>query len=569
MAVDAEHAGRDLLHGASTGGEFEDPTEDLSEDAFAPAQTLSPASTGVADPFEPGRVLCGRYELDRVIGRGGFCVVLSAIDLRRRAAGDEDARVAIKALRPERRQDPQAQRRLTAEFRQLQQLSHPNIVRVYDLDRHEGHWFLVLELLEGVSLAGLLKHCEGGRVPARRALEIVHACADALGWAHGRRKVHGDIKPGNVFVLRDEGVRLLDFGTATGGETQGTGQPPSGTALATPAYASPQVLEGREPGARDDLYSLACVAFELLSGVHPFGRVDAREARAQGRVPAEMPALQPGHRRALAAALSFEPAQRPATVADFVALLEAPEPATAGPVTAMRAGTGTARAVSGRTGWIVAGAVLLVAVGGWFFRPGGRPAEPAVREAPSAGLTAATTRAAQEESIPATPIAEGPVAAAQDPSPPVSVTSQQPGLLANAGPARPVPSALRQPVQQVDFAEGTVLVSRSAPAAAIPLRRSGALAGRAEVSWRIEEGSARAGRDFAGPLSGTLVMADGQAAATVFVPLVAGVAATEDRRFGVILAGVRGAAGAGSRAQVEVTLRSFVEDRPRVLPSRD
>ena len=154
MAVDPKLAGRDAARAAGRADEFDDPTEDLAEDPAvrpddagrgSPLRGVPGPVTEVAgtDPFEPGRVLCGRYEIERVVGRGGFCVVLGARDLRRQAAGDTEARVAIKVLRPEQRRDENARQRLTAEFRQLQQLSHPGIVRVYDLDRHGDDWFLV------------------------------------------------------------------------------------------------------------------------------------------------------------------------------------------------------------------------------------------------------------------------------------------------------------------------------------------------------------------------------------------------------------------------------------------
>ncbi len=136
-------------------------------------------------------------------------------------------------------------------------------------------------------------------------------------------------------------------------------------------------------------------------------------------------------------------------------------------------------------------------------------------------------------------------------------------------PARGPAPAAANAAQRVEFVADPLLVSRTAPAAAIPLRRSNGSAGRAVVTWRIAEGSARSGRDFAGPLSGTLVLADGQEAGTVFVPLLAASGVLDDRSFAVIIDQVRGPVRAGERTRVDVTLRSFIRDEPLSLATRD
>ena len=518
------------------------------------------AAAGIIGPageaFEPGRLLCGRYELERVVGRGGSCVVLAARDLRRQAAGDLDAKVAIKALRPEQRCDEGARRRLMAEFQQLQQLSHPGIVRVYDLDRHGDDWFLVLELLEGASLAGLMKRHPGGLIPRSQALGIVRACADALGWAHGRGVVHGDIKPGNVFVPDDGSLRLLDFGTALPGRDgdEPTGTNPAG--LATPAYASPQVLEGRRPTVADDVYSLACMAFELLSGTHPFDRVAASEARAREMLPTPTPGLGAGVRTALERGLSFDRDRRPSSVADFIDLLEADASAAAGPARVAARGA-LARARLG--GWAIAAAALagLVAVVLLWGGASGPASQGTTVPAPPTAVPAAR----DTEAIPENGglVQRAPVAAEETPSA---------GAAAPDVVRRPAPAAIRK-IQRIGFAGNAVVVSRTAPAAAILLRRSNGSAGRAVVSWRIAEGSARSGHDFSGPLSGTLVLADGQEGGTVFVPLLAADGSLGDRTFAVIIDRVRGPALEREKSRVDVTLRSFIQAGPPSLAARD
>jgi len=564
MAVESDQVWRSRGEPGATIGDDE-PTADIPVDLPATGEEAAegPARAwGESDPFEPGRVLCGRYELERVVGRGGSCVVLAARDLRRHAAGDDLARVAVKVLRPELRRQGEHRRRLTAEFLQLQQLSHPCIVRVFDLERQGDDWFLVMELLEGVSLAGLMQHCEGGQVPPRRALAIVRSCAEALGWAHGRGIVHGDVKPGNVFVTRDDGARLLDFGTASPRLEDGG----LASVFATPAYASPQVLDRSTPTVADDVFSLGCVAFELLSGVHPFGRVDSREARAKGMRPDEAAPLTVPVRAALEAALSFAPERRPSCMEAFIGMVEsgaaAQVPVAPGPTPAGAA----RRRVDAQRVLGAAAAVLLagLVVGGmaaWLPRDAGPTAEPRGASRPALPAPGELTPAA----------APGEEGSSADGEPPGQVSTVAGGAGATLGAARaPRQAPASSPaMQRVGFERDSLLVSRSAPAAAIPVRRSGGGTGRIAANWRIVEGSARSGRDLAGPLSGTVVLADGQERATVFVPLLEAGPGADDRSFSMVIDRSGGAAGQAPVDRVDVTLRSFVRDEPRSLAAGD
>jgi len=194
-------------------------------------------------------------------------------------------------------------------------------------------------------------------------------------------------------------------------------------------------------------------------------------------------------------------------------------------------------------------------------------------EPPDAPLVPATALDTPGTTIPPPTEAGQPAAdEAARPADPGTITLPSTAQRAGATPAPQAAGTVAGPRparQRIEFASGPVLVSRSAPAAAIPLRRSAGSSGRAVVRWRIDEGSARSGRDFEGPLSGTLVLADGQEAGTVFVPLAAVPGATEDRSFSVILDSVRGPVLKGERTRVDVTLRSFVQVEPRNLAARD
>src|SRR5688572_23108400 len=295
----------------------------IPESAAALTQEM-PLPTAARAPNPTSEVLLrGRYVLEAKIGEGGTSVVYRARDLRRDAAAPGGQRVALKLLRPGLRNHPRAVERLKREFHHAQTLSHPAIARVYDVDCDGGAWFLTLELLDGVSLAEVLDRAEP--VTPRRALDILRACGEALAFAHERGVVHGDFKPGNVFITATGQVRVLDFGSASAswlaGEAIGT--------TATPAYASPEVLSGQRAERRDDIFSFACMAYEVLCGRHPFDRHSSLEARNAGRLPDRDWNLSPRQWSALESGLAYMREERPTNVRAMLADLtsaEAPAP---------------------------------------------------------------------------------------------------------------------------------------------------------------------------------------------------------------------------------------------------
>jgi len=258
-------------------------------------------------------VLRSRYVLEEKIGEGGTSVVWRARDLRRDPAAPGGQRVALKVLRPGLRNQERAVERLRREFHHAQTLSHPAIARVYDVDCEGDTWFLTLELFDGESLAAILERA-AGPLPVRRALDILRVCGEALSYAHERGVVHGDFKPGNVFVTTTGQVRVLDFGSASSAWFAGQMQ----VITATPAYASPEVLAGHRPELRDDVFSFACVAYEMLTGRHPFDRRTSLEARDAGHLPERDWNLSARQWHALESGLSWSREERPASVRALV-----------------------------------------------------------------------------------------------------------------------------------------------------------------------------------------------------------------------------------------------------------
>lgn len=210
----------------------------------------------------------GPYEIQDSLGAGGMGEVYRALDTRLGRS------VAIKVL-PERfAHDAQASARFHREARTVASLSHPNIVAIHDIGQRDGLTYVVMELLEGQTLGSALR---GRALDLRETVEIAAAVADGLAVAHSKGVVHRDIKPENIFLLREGGVKVLDFGLARVGPDLGAGgdetsspctQP--GVLLGTVAYMSPEQVRGQPAEARSDLFALGCVLYEMISGRKPF-----------------------------------------------------------------------------------------------------------------------------------------------------------------------------------------------------------------------------------------------------------------------------------------------------------
>jgi eukaryotic-like serine/threonine-protein kinase len=229
-----------------------------------------------------GRVLAGRYALGAPLGAGGMGQVYRARDrvLERT--------VAVKVLSPAATQDRELVARFGREARAAAALHHPNIVAVFDSGAHGDLQYLVMEYVDGQSLARLLR--QEGMLEPRRAAEVGRQVCQALAAAHAAGLVHRDITTGNLLVDQEGLVKVADFGIAKlAAATTMTGD---GMLLGTAAYLSPEQAQGRPVDGRSDLYALGCVLYELVTGAPPFAgdssvAVAARQVTEQPIAPSD------------------------------------------------------------------------------------------------------------------------------------------------------------------------------------------------------------------------------------------------------------------------------------------
>jgi sugar lactone lactonase YvrE len=304
------------------------------------AGSSQPGGQGIAAAVGEGFTLKNRYLLEKRLGAGGMGVVFRARDLEEQRIGGEEHYVAIKVLQQAFREHPDSLRSLYEEVRKTRELAHPNIVGVYDCQQDGALVFMTMQYLEGKTLEVLLDDDFARGIPWERARPIIEGMGSALAYAHDRGVIHCDFKPSNVFITLSGVAKVLDFGIARAARGGQRRFDPGALGALTPAYASAEMIRSwqHEPGQggsaapgrpdpRDDIFALACVVFELLTGQHPFDRRDAEQARREQRVCPHVPGLTARQNNAVAKAMAFDREHRTARVEDFMRELFSAAPA--------------------------------------------------------------------------------------------------------------------------------------------------------------------------------------------------------------------------------------------------
>jgi serine/threonine protein kinase len=259
-------------------------------------------------------MLGGRYEVDEELGRGGMAKVFKGTDT---VLGRP---VALKMLAPQFAEDVTFVDRFRREAQAAARLNHPNLVGVYDTGSDDGVHFIVMEYVQGKTLADYL--AGGGRIMPHRAIEIAEAVSLALTAAHAQGVIHRDIKPGNIMITPTGEVKVTDFGIArvvAGAETVAQ----TAAVLGTASYLSPEQAQGQPVDQRSDLYSLGCVLYEMLTGRPPFTgdsavAVASKQVLEQPIPPSTLnPDVSPGLDAVVMRTLAKNPANRYRSAEEF------------------------------------------------------------------------------------------------------------------------------------------------------------------------------------------------------------------------------------------------------------
>jgi len=547
------------------------PAQGPPQAASAPQQQpLADDAAGMR--IGTGSVLRERYELLQLLGRGGMACVYQARDRYRASLGVSDCLLAIKIVQPHPSR-PGGIDALGREFHNAQRLSHPNVVNVYDIDREGDASFYSMEFLDGVQLGQLLSRA-GGRLPRRYALAILRDIGAAIAHAHSRGVVHADLKPHNVMITRDGQVRVLDFGSGIvrPGEPWISEMSPGGDyRQATPAYASCEQLQGWCADPRDDIYALACLAYQLLAGSHPFDQRSSLVARGRRLRPRRPPGMRGEQWRALRRGLAFQREQRDVTVERWLDQLGVAEAAPELPPLARLLDSPAPRQWPQR---VAAAAMVLFSVGLAAFavdRQSGvdwqqvlagvrhswdnqweqllasvpwvteaAPAAAPVRTAtlpPSAAAPAVAAAATRDSGV--TLAARSPVATVRIATPSAAATR----VAASAGTAAPGTAAPGTAAPRVAFAASSYDVAAGEPAARIEVRRTGSREGDMSFIWWTEAASAQPDVDYAELGRRIEKIPSGTDKITLFVPIISNPQRGEPSRFYVALADTGGGDG--------------------------
>jgi serine/threonine protein kinase len=537
----------------------------------AAARLAAPAARARAPHLKPGDRLRDRYRIESVLGQGGMGTVFEAIDEFRLDAPPSGQRLAIKVLHSAVTTRTELFTELRREFQNLQLLSHPNVVRVFEFDRDGPLAFFTMELLNGALLSRVLLSRKPLHLEHAHSLAVIRDVGAAIAHAHSRGVVHGDINPQNIFITSRGALRVLDFGASNRlvldpATPDDETKPPR---FATPGYASCQVLEGTRPDARDDVFALACVAYRLLCGEHPFAEGSALEARAAGSSARQPAKLSRRQWRVLQEGLHWDREKRPADVLNWLERLDLraakalptlpdllqPQPAAKGAsllplskalhaakynVASLRA-----KALPGALGLAV---VLALAGGYWIIRPHqASPSASAAAPIHSAGAAATSGG----HTLPPAAAREAAVADA-DSRAAEGEPAVAPRAAAFASSASPPPAPLPKPAL-IEMSTATVEVAAGDASARVVVRRKGNLRGETGFTWWTESGTAKPGTDFAPVVPQVERIGDRKTSVALSIPLV-GSPRAQARSFYVVIDLPQGNAKLGERSLTMVTL---------------
>ena len=291
-------------------------TETTPSASFTQAPSAAPAATPAV--IEVGSVVGNRFEILQLLGEGGMGAVYKAHDR------ELEKDVALKLIRAELARNPEILQRFKHEIILARQITHRNVIRIFDIGQADAHKYITMEYLEGRDLRVVLR--EKGKLPPEEAAKIVLQICRALEAAHGEGVIHRDLKPQNIMLDANGRAYVMDFGIARSAYLPGMTQ--TGALVGTPEYMSPEQAKGEKLDERSDLFSLGVILYELLAGSSPYHsdtplatlwRRIQEKAKPLGEVD---PTIPKPLADITAKALEIEPANRFASASEFAQNLE-------------------------------------------------------------------------------------------------------------------------------------------------------------------------------------------------------------------------------------------------------
>ena len=505
------------------------------------------SKAAVREPsIEIGRVLRGRYVLERRLGSGSKGTVFKALDRYRADLPEAQQYVAIKilhaAINDNNREKLLA--KLRQEFHCVQMLSHPNIVNVFELDRDGDVDFFTMEYLDGELLSGVIARLHPLPLSRPQAWAIIREIGSGLEHAHACNVVHADLKPHNIMITRSGEVRILGFGAST-------------VSTMTPAYACCELLEGRPADPRDDIYALACLTYELLAGTHPFQRRRSTEARDLGIVPKRPAELGLRQWRAIVAGLSWHRAGRSVPVRTWIKKLDTERVALEQSPRCHELQSAPAHSRPGAPSFRATAlfVVLLITVTFSVFvarlTPNGQRS--AGSAAPTKNASAAENPVAAPTAMNASPQETSPVNAPQANAPPATQPPQSP--VANDG-RRDVnhsklPTELTDPIV---VTANSYKVRSGEHFAEIRVHRSTRLGSDTRFVWWTEAASAKPGVDYVPQEKATQSFPKGKSSTSFFVKLVPNASRAQPEVFYVAIAEAHHTSASGQVTRAAIWL---------------
>jgi eukaryotic-like serine/threonine-protein kinase len=342
-----------------------DRTMDSVSGWSAPGGTASSGATP-SSVLQPGYVLANRYEIVQLLGEGGMGSVYEARDR------ELDRLVALKVIRAELAQNADALHRFKQELILARQVTHRNVIRIFDLGEAAGIKFITMEYVEGQDLKALLR--ETGKLEPKKAAEIIEQVCRALEVAHLEGVIHRDLKPQNIMVGKQGKISVMDFGIARSMEVGG-GMTQTGALVGTPEYMSPEQAKGEKLDSRTDLFALGIIFYELLTGDSPYKAETAmatlyKRTKEAARPPVE---LDQGIPRALSdivvRCLQIDKEKRYASATEILQDLATWEAPRAGTTVLPTRLPFSIRGLAPYRNWIAGGAlVLLLAISAIIYR---------------------------------------------------------------------------------------------------------------------------------------------------------------------------------------------------------